>query len=184
MRAADIDTSGDVWLYRPRHHKLAYRNRERVIALGPKAQDIVKAFRTFELDAFLFSPGRAREERYAALRAARKSRVQPSQVDRSKRRPSKRPGERYSGPSYAHAVAAACRKAGVGPWSPNRLRHLHATEVRKRFGLEAAQVVLGHSKADVTQIYAQRNLDLAIIGDCRAADRADRQGGGRARRLP
>ena len=33
--------------------------------------------------------------------------------------------------------------------------------IRSRFGLEAAQVVLGHSKADVTQIYAERDLGLA-----------------------
>jgi hypothetical protein len=46
-------------------------------------------------------------------------------------------------------------------WSPNQLRHSHATEVRRRFGLEAAQAALGHSKADVTQIYAERDLALA-----------------------
>lgn len=46
-------------------------------------------------------------------------------------------------------------------WSPNQIRHTAATEIRKRFGLEAAQVALGHSRADVTQIYAEKNLDLA-----------------------
>jgi site-specific recombinase XerC len=46
-------------------------------------------------------------------------------------------------------------------WSPNRLRHSAATEIRKRFGLEAVQVVLGHAKADVSQIYAERDLGLA-----------------------
>jgi len=30
-----------------------------------------------------------------------------------------------------------------------------------QYGLDAAQVILGHSKADVTQIYAERNLALA-----------------------
>jgi len=33
--------------------------------------------------------------------------------------------------------------------------------VRKEHGLEAAQVLLGHSKADTTQIYAERNDALA-----------------------
>ncbi|MCX7424739.1 MAG: tyrosine-type recombinase/integrase [Planctomycetia bacterium] len=46
-------------------------------------------------------------------------------------------------------------------WSPNRLRHTAATEIRQRFGLEAAQVTLGHSQADVTQIYAEKDLTLA-----------------------
>jgi integrase len=43
-------------------------------------------------------------------------------------------------------------------WSPNQLRHTAATEVRKRYGLEAAQIVLGHAAADVTQVYAERDL--------------------------
>ncbi len=46
-------------------------------------------------------------------------------------------------------------------WFPNQLRHSAATEIRKRFGLEAAQTVLGHSKADVTQVYAERDYGLA-----------------------
>ena len=43
-----------------------------------------------------------------------------------------------------------------------QIRHLFATEVRKGHGLEAAQVLLGHSKSDVTQVYAERNLSLAV----------------------
>ncbi len=46
-------------------------------------------------------------------------------------------------------------------WSPNRLRHAKATEVRKTLGLEAAQVTLGHRNADVTQVYAERDQALA-----------------------
>ena len=52
-------------------------------------------------------------------------------------------------------------------WCPNRLRHSAATEIRKQYGLEAAQVVLGHAAADVTQVYAERDLELArrVIGE-------------------
>ena len=46
-------------------------------------------------------------------------------------------------------------------WHTHRLRHNYATQVRKQFGLEAAQVLLGHSTADVTQIYAERDMDRA-----------------------
>jgi integrase len=38
------------------------------------------------------------------------------------------------------------------------LRHTAATLIRKEFGLEAAQVILGHTAADVTQVYAERDL--------------------------
>lgn len=40
IRAADIDTSGKVWMYKPSHHKTAWRGKARVIAIGPRAQDV------------------------------------------------------------------------------------------------------------------------------------------------
>ena len=46
-------------------------------------------------------------------------------------------------------------------WHPHRLRHNYATNVRREFGLEAAQILLGHSKADITQIYAERDMSRA-----------------------
>ena len=46
-------------------------------------------------------------------------------------------------------------------WHPNQLRHSFATRVRKEYGLEATQVLLGHSRADVTQVYAERDQQLA-----------------------
>ena len=46
-------------------------------------------------------------------------------------------------------------------WTPLQLRHTAATEIRARFGLEAAQVVLGHARADTTEIYAERDLAKA-----------------------
>lgn len=42
-------------------------------------------------------------------------------------------------------------------WHPNQLRHAFATRVRKEYGPEAAQVLLGHARADVTQVYAERD---------------------------
>jgi site-specific recombinase XerC len=46
-------------------------------------------------------------------------------------------------------------------WHPNQLRHSFATRVRKGYGLEAARVLLGHSRADGTQAYAERDQQLA-----------------------
>jgi site-specific recombinase XerC len=46
-------------------------------------------------------------------------------------------------------------------WHPYQLRHAYATLVRKEHGPEAVQVLLGHSRADVTQVYAERNEQLA-----------------------
>jgi integrase len=63
--------------------------------------------------------------------------------------------------SYAKAVQTACGRAGVGPWAPNQIRHAYATRVRAAFGLDAAQVALGHAGADVTQVYAERDQAAA-----------------------
>jgi len=43
-------------------------------------------------------------------------------------------------------------------WHPHQLRHTAATEIRRAFGLEAAQLALGHSSAQVTDaVYAERD---------------------------
>jgi integrase len=85
----------------------------------------------------------------------------PSQAKRQRKKPRARPwGECYTDISYRRAVHRACKKAKVPQWSPNRLRHTRASEIRQRYGLEAAQVVLGHTKADVTQVYAERDRRL------------------------
>ena len=185
LRACDLDVQGPVWIYRPRHHKTAHHGHRRSIAIGPRAQEILRPFLTADTQAYLFRPAAAEAERQAARRAARKSKVQPSQVCRKSKRRGKGPGEHYTSSSYHQAIrktvltintsqacaackplkpterCAACRAAALPPWHPHQLRHTHATEVRRRFGLEAAQVALGHSSADVTQVYAERDLTLA-----------------------
>ena len=87
--------------------------------------------------------------------------MQPSQADRQKRRPRKRPGDRYSVDSYRRAIDAACEKAGVPHWHPNQLRHTKATEIRREKGLDQARAVLGHGSAQVTEVYAEVDLSKA-----------------------
>ena len=36
-----------------------------------------------------------------------------------------------------------------------------ATRLRKRFGLDGAQVILGHKTLSVTQVYAEKNVEAA-----------------------
>lgn len=65
-----------------------------------------------------------------------------------------------------HALALHGRRLPERPkpprvvphWHPHQLRHTYATEIRKQFGLEAAQILLGHSSALVTEaVYAERD---------------------------
>lgn len=165
VRPCDLDRSGTVWLYRPAKHKTQYLGRERIICVGPKAQDVLRPYLLRPAESFCFSPAESERHRRAAVHAARKTPLMCGNrpgTNRKRRRDIVRVfGERYDPRSYRHAIYYGCKKAGVEPWAPNRLRHLAATEIRKQFGLEAAQVVLGHARADVTQVYAERNTALA-----------------------
>jgi len=71
--------------------------------------------------------------------------------------------EAYAPEAYARAVARACVLAGVPHWHPHQLRHNAATLLRRELGIEAARVVLGHSSAAVTEVYAE--MDLAKAKD-------------------
>ncbi len=45
-------------------------------------------------------------------------------------------------------------------WHPNQLRHAAATRIRREFGIEAAQILLGHSSAALTDaVYAERDSE-------------------------
>ncbi len=65
MRACDIDTVGDVWLYRPPIHKTEHHDHERVIELGPRSQATIQPFLKRGLGAYLFSPAEAVAEHRA-----------------------------------------------------------------------------------------------------------------------
>lgn len=177
LRPCDLDRSAKVWSYRPASHKTEHHGKPRVVFIGPKAQAILLPYLLRDADSFCFSPTESERKRADERRGRRKSKVQPSQVDRSRSNPKRKPGDCYTSASYLKAVWRACEGAFPAPkelkgierqqwrkthrWSPNQLRHSAATEIRRRFGLEAAQVTLGHAYADVTQIYAERDQTLA-----------------------
>jgi integrase len=165
MRTIDIDTSGRVWTYTPASHKTEHHGRERRIHLGPTAQSILRPWLRTELRAYLFSPAEAMAERRAEMRERRKTRVQPSQQNRAKSRPAKRPGDVYTVESYRRAIAYGITRANaeraktgepeIPSWHPHRLRHSAATRLRREFGLDVARAVLGHSSPAVTEVYAE-----------------------------
>ncbi len=187
MRTRDIDTSGRIWRYVPGHHKTEHHGRSRVVYLGPAAQRLLKPLLKSDLDAYIFTPADALAELALVKRSRRKTPVQPSQVLRQRRAKGRRLRSGYTTTTYARAISYACDRAFPHPelsrirasrlnddqlkeldawqkahrWSPNRLRHSAATQLRKEFGIEAARVVLGHSSAGVTEIYAEQDLARA-----------------------
>jgi integrase len=168
MRAIDIDMTGAIWEYRPCRYKTEHHNdedspeKERIVFLGPRAQTILKPYLTLNLTAYIFSPIRSEQERNARRRDQRRSRMTPSQAKRKARGRKKAPlRDQYDVASYRRAIRRGCSKAGVPVWCPLQLRHARATEVRKWYGLEASQAVLGHSELGVTQVYAEVNRESA-----------------------
>jgi integrase len=149
MRPRDVDRTGGgyegVWLYFPESHKMEHRDRHRVIVIGPKAQRMLAKYLLRDADEFCFL---------------------------------RKDGKPYKRTHYAQHIYRACDKAFPPDeklegealkqwqksqrWAPNRLRHTASTEIRKAYGLEAAQVVDGHASLDVTQIYAERDLAKAV----------------------
>jgi integrase len=180
VRPIDVDRTGDVWIYKVPKHKTEHFGRERVVCIGPKGQDILRPYLLRAADAYCFSPAESEENRLAEMRARRKTRVQPSQVNRRKKHRIKKLSDHYDKDSYRQAVVRGIEKAnckriieaadqGAEPdllphWSPNQLRHSKATEVRRRFGLEAAQVTLGHAHARITEVYAERDTKRTLHG--------------------
>ena len=125
------------------------------MALGPRAQEVLRAWLRPDPEAYLFQPREAEAERRARLIAERRARGGVGNHKRPVPRPRREPGDRYTVDSYRRAIVRGCRKAGVEPWTPHLLRHSFATRVRRQFGLDAARAALGHAGAQVTLDYAE-----------------------------
>jgi integrase len=181
MRPCDIDRGEDPWRYSPHHHKTQHIGRDRVVCIGPQAQAVLLRYLARDAEAYCFRPCDSEAKRLATVHAARSTPISCGNRPGTNRRrkPMQKPGEVYDVDAYRRAIHRACDRAFPAPaevasdpvklaawqsehrWSPNQLRHAAATEIRKRFGLEAAQTTLGHARADVTQVYAERDYALA-----------------------
>ncbi len=133
MQMCDLDLSDEPWVFTPPRHKTAHRGKVLQKQLGPKVREILRPFLKVDPSAFLFNP-------------ADTDRVRGDV------------GDYYTTPSFRRAIARACRRAGLQPWSPNRLRHAFATRMRRRFGAERTQTLMGHAQLSTTLIYAEADL--------------------------
>lgn len=176
MRWEDVERKRGVWLYRPESHKNAYRGLPRVVVLGPMAQRAL--MRHERRSGRVFCPRLAMLERYNEMREARKTHVQPSQVDRSRPGAMRKPGDAWIPTAYSRAVMQACKaavEAGTmeagDAWAPNQLRHACATRVRRWFGINAARAVMGHSwgGSRITDRYSWEAVEAEFIREATPA---------------
>lgn len=142
--ADQFNRSVDPWEWRPRH-KTEYLQKEVVLFIGPHCQSLLTPLLEAAGDGALFRP--------------------------QAQRPNQRYNKFYRSSAYYRAVTRAIERVNeyrqkndlplVPLWSPHQIRHAKGTLVRERFGVEGAQSVLGHSSLEATQIYAQRQKELA-----------------------
>lgn len=161
---AMVDRSNDVWLIKLAKHKTSYLGKDRVIYVGPQAQAILSKYLLRAENAACFSPIESEKQR---LQAKHEARVTPMSCGNKPgsnrtRSPRRAPGNAFDTGSYAKSIKGACKRAKVESWSANQLRHNAATMVRKHYGLEGAQVILGHSDIGISQVYAERDASKAI----------------------
>lgn len=162
LRPCDIDKSGEVWMFRPAKHKTANKGKRKAVPLIGDAREAIEDYINRHPESYCFSPKESVAWMNAQKRVQRKTKVQPSQKDRSKVNPKKQPGEQYDAQSFNRAIKTACRKAGVEAWTPYQLRHLAGTVVRDALGIEHAQALLGHSEISMTEHYTKTAEKKAI----------------------
>lgn len=126
MTPGAVAAVGPTWSYRPASHKNAHRGHDRLIMIGPRAQEVLRPWLGRAPGLPCFRPCEAHHNG----------------------------GDRYTPVVYGRAVGIAALAAGVPHWHPHQLRHAAACRVRAEFGIEAAQAVLGHRNLQMTEVYA------------------------------
>ncbi len=161
LRPCDLETSGEIWFYRPAMYKSQYldKEREKVICIGPRGQEIIRPYLKRRLENFVFSPAESEKMR----------------KEFDKNTPL---NDRYDRRTYRKAVQYAIKQANkareaeteakgakfkeIPMWTPHQLRHTATTRAAKEFGIEVAKAATGHAHISTTQIYAERDMEAAI----------------------
>jgi len=168
------------------HKRLIYLGPKAQKIIGPRLKPNLAAAIFSPIEAEQERHALQRENRKTKVQPCQILRAKRSRSRKAKRAPQ----EFYSVTSYRRAIARACETAFAMPaeiraakddapdvkaakaaerrkwraahvWHPHQLRHSAATRLRREFGLEAAQVILGHKTLTVTQVYAEKNVEAA-----------------------
>jgi integrase len=133
MQSGRIDTSGEVWTYRPAEHKTQHKGKFRAIPLLGDALAVLQDRLSFYPEVYLFSPDGG------------DSPYEKNSLRQTIRRACKRLGVQHWSPNQLrHSVATALRQAAGDE------------------GLEMARAYAGHASVDTTLIYAEFDERKAV----------------------
>jgi len=190
MRLCDIDgrtpwgtTFPGLYCYVPERHKTQHHGAERIIFLGEKAQAILLNYairpdreRIFSpRDAVAFYKARHGHDFTTTGKRAPGAEYTHHSVSHAVQRACLRafplPGHLAKLPherkDHWQARLTDAQKEEVKKWRadhhwhPHQLRHARATEIRAKYGPDAARVVLGHALSGVTGLYAGIPYEIA-----------------------
>ncbi|VTT96593.1 catalytic phage domain protein : Site-specific recombinase XerD OS=Singulisphaera acidiphila (strain ATCC BAA-1392 / DSM 18658 / VKM B-2454 / MOB10) GN=Sinac_1635 PE=4 SV=1: Phage_integrase [Gemmataceae bacterium] len=147
-----------VWLYVPREHKTAHLEKPRAVALGPRAQQLLRPLLAgLGPDDYVFSPARSLAEHGRGNRFKR----QGYATCYATRQYAQLVGRAIDRVNAARVAAGVPVEDHVPWWSPLQLRHLAATVVGDEIDREHARALLGHSSQDVIERYMEQQLGKA-----------------------
>lgn len=112
-----IDRTCNVWMADLQKHKNAWRQKQRVIFFGPRAQAILDKYVGRTADKVLFSPQEAMQQRLADKASKRVTPVTSGNRPGTNRKtiPMRAPRESYDTNSYRRAIKYACKKGNLEP---------------------------------------------------------------------
>ncbi len=148
MRPYDIERRGRIWIYRPAFHKTEHKGNTRIVVMGPRAVAILADFLGESIN----------------WQSEKNIFVSPEILVKKLKANEPCPTRSYTR-SIELAVKNA-KKDGIPleHWSPNQLRHACGTRIRRKFGVEAARSVLGHSNGTrITDRYTRAAIEAEII---------------------
>jgi hypothetical protein len=150
LRAIDIDTTGNVWLYHPTDHKTAHHGHKRTIYLGPQAQSIVHEFMINRpVDAYLFSPREAEAERHVHAKTHRRPNHKPNL-----KKTSRVIGDYYTRDSYRRCIARACKQANTPKVCQN------ITDLKKEIQSRKRSVYTTITQVDIFEMNTKTSTDF------------------------
>ncbi|MCA8996748.1 MAG: tyrosine-type recombinase/integrase [Planctomycetaceae bacterium] len=169
MKVGEVDTRGDVWLYKPGRHKNSHHGKDRTIPIGPQGQALLMPLigDAVQADSFVFTTPDGEPYTLAAIRRAitrgcERAFEMPDELRNIARalkdvEPSERPRRKRELQKQAKEWRAE------NCWTPNQLRHTCATLINQRVGdIDASRVILGHAEKSTTEVYAERDLGRAV----------------------
>jgi integrase len=174
-RPLEGDTSGS-WLYVVPGAKTSHHGHVTRYVLPKAAQEILERYPAVPM-AYIFSPAAALAERRVRRRAARKSKLTPSQRQRDKN--AKREyADTWDTHKYRRHVTRACEKAGVQTFTPHEVRHGFVTWAANALSLGAAAAAANHRSVTTTQRYVHVKQTDAITVAAAVQERMEARASG------